>query len=123
MPFQDYRFLDAILAISAILFCIGLFGFLTRSRIIGLAMMFFGGALSTAAFGEFHGSRSGILLAAAAVVVAVVRISMLEGPRSNVDNHTVPTVETENESTNLADDPKTENDGPMAVAHPQDSPT
>jgi len=80
MSFQDYRFLDAILAISVILFCVGIFGFLTRNRLVGLGLMFFGGALATSGFGEFHGSRAALLLSAVAIFLAFLRLSMVVEP-------------------------------------------
>ncbi|MBM79263.1 MAG: hypothetical protein CMJ78_01560 [Planctomycetaceae bacterium] len=77
MPFQDYRFLSAILAIAAILFCAGAFGFLTRHRIIGLTSMFFSAALTMAAFGEFHGSTSAMIFACISIVTAGIRIAAI----------------------------------------------
>jgi len=75
--------LQHYLAVGAIMFCIGLIGFMTRRNLIIMflctELMFQGVAINLISFGKFHGNFSGQAFTIFVLVIAAVEASMALG--------------------------------------------
>ena len=93
---MDLPTLQFYLAVGAIMFCIGLIGFMTRRNMIVMflctELMFQGVAINLIAFGAFHNSFAGqafviyvLVIAAAEASLALGLVVLLFRQRSTLD--------------------------------------
>ena len=75
--------LQHYLAVGAIMFCIGLIGFMTRRNLIVMflctELMFQGVAINLIAFGHYHGNLSGQAFVIFVLVIAAAEASLALG--------------------------------------------
>ena len=88
--------LQHYLAVGAIMFCIGMIGFMTRRNLIVMflctELMFQGVAINLIAFGHYHGNLAGqsfvifvLVIAAAEASLALVLVVLLFRTRNTLD--------------------------------------
>lgn len=92
----SYATLNHYLLLSAVLFCVGLLGFLTRRNLIVMflctELMFQAAAVAMLAFGAFHGNVQGqvflifvLTVAAAEAALALALVVLLYRKKSTLD--------------------------------------